>query len=225
MTRESYQDNLAELRADVQEMGDLVLDQLDRSLRAIETNDPELAETVIDRDETVNELYFDLESCCIDLFALQQPVASDLRFVAASFKIITDLERIGDLATNLAQYSLGTDQEWFSDIEIQNIGTDVNEMIEEALIAYETEDVERCHAIADRDDAVDALCQRASERVVRELIEHESTGTDAWDIEGLLDEVSRILLTIRDLERVGDHAVNIAGRTLYMADSDPTLIY
>lgn len=206
-------------------MGEFVLDQLERSLHAFELLDEELAETVIAQDEQVNQLYFDLESSCIDLFALQQPVASDLRFVAASFKIITDLERIGDLATNFAQYTLGMEREQFFDIEIQKIGTDVHEMVETAIETYRTEDIDLCHAIATQDDDVDALCQRASDRVARDLIEHEVASDSPWDVERILDDVSRILLTIRDLERVGDHAVNIAGRTLYMIDSNPELIY
>ena len=76
--------------------------------------------------------------------------------------------------------------------------------------------------VADRDDELDASCQHASEAVVRELIAGDP---DRWEVERLLDDVSRVLLTVRDLERVGDHAVNIAARTLYATDGDPELIY
>ena len=75
-----------------------------------------------------------------------------------------------------------------------------------------------------RDDDLDVLCQRASQRVARDLIEREVADGDSWAVERLLDDVSRLLLTIRDLERVGDHAVNIAARSLYMIESDPTLV-
>ncbi|MFC6770884.1 phosphate signaling complex protein PhoU [Halorubrum pallidum] len=222
MPREEYRESLDELRADVESMAKTVLDQLSQALDALERDDHGSAREVIDGDERVNQRYLDLEGDCIDLIALQQPVASDLRFVAASFKILTDLERIGDLATNLAGYTLAGSSEVISEGRIQNIGETAYNQVREAIDAYVDADPETCRAIAERDDELDALCQNASEAVVRELIASES---DRWEIEQLLDDVSRILLTIRDLERVGDHAVNIAARTLYMNDSDPELIY
>ncbi|WP_434521110.1 phosphate signaling complex protein PhoU [Halorubrum sp. AS12] len=220
--RKEYRESLAELRSEVESMGTAVLDQLSRALDALERDDHELAREVIDGDERINQRYLDLESDCIDLIALQQPVASDLRFVAASFKILTDLERIGDLATNLARYALAGSSDEIVEVQIQTIGETARGQVREALDAYVDADSAACRAIAERDDELDASCQNASEAVVRELIAGES---DRWEIERLLDDVSRLLLTIRDLERVGDHAVNIAARTLYMDDGDPKLIY
>jgi len=220
--REDYRESLDELRADVESMGREVLDQLGRSLDALERDDRGLAREVIDGDERVNQQYLDLEADCIELIALQQPVASDLRFVAASFKILTDLERIGDLATNLARYALAGSSEVISESRLRGIGETASKQAEKALDAYVEADPEACRAIAERDDDLDASCQNASEAVVRELVASEP---DRWDIERLLDDVSRLLLTVRDLERVGDHAVNIAARTLYMSDGDPELIY
>jgi phosphate transport system protein len=177
---------------------------------------------VIEGDDRVNERYLELEGDCIDLIALQQPVASDLRFVAASFKILTDLERIGDLATNLARYALAGSSELVSADRIRKIGEVAAGQVRDAVAAYVDADPEACRAVADRDDELDASCQHASEAVVRELIAGDP---DRWEVERLLDDVSRVLLTVRDLERVGDHAVNIAARTLYATDGDPELIY
>jgi phosphate transport system protein len=78
--------------------------------------------------------------------------------------------------------------------------------------------------VGDDDDEIDALCARASDAVAHDLIEREAA-TDAWELERLLDNVSRLLLTVRDFERIDDHTVNIATRTLYMVESDPELIY
>ena len=220
--REAYRESLDELRADIEAMANDVLGQLRRALTALENDDHALAREVIDGDDRINHRYLDLESDCIDLIALQQPVASDLRFVAASFKILTDLERIGDLATNLAGYALAGSSEVIGEVRIQRIGEIAYSQVRGALDAYLDADAEACRAIADRDDELDAACQNASEDVVRELIAGEP---DRWEIERLLDDVSRLLLTIRDLERVGDHAVNIAGRALYVSDGDPELIY
>jgi phosphate transport system protein len=207
-------------------MSELVLDRLRMGLSALEQKDEELAWEVIEGDEEVNQLYLDLEQDCIDLLALQQPVASDLRFIAASFKIITDLERIGDLATNFGEYSLDAERDVFPEVDIQEIAETVIEMVEDAMDAYNRKDPEQCYAIGAADDGVDERCEAASESVVRDLIEREITADSSeQEIERLMADVSRLLLTIRDVERVGDHAVNIAARTLYMVENDADLIY
>ncbi|WP_136716140.1 phosphate signaling complex protein PhoU [Halorientalis salina] len=228
MPRKDYQQKLEDLQDDVLYMSEVVLERFRMGLDALEQKDEELAQDVIEGDHEINQLYLDLEQDCIDLLALQQPVAGDLRFIAASFKVITDLERIGDLATNLGEYTLDATRDVYPDVDIQSIGEETLAMVEDAMMAYAEQDAEGCFAISDRDDDIDAHCERASELVVRDLIEtelEEQGKTDDEDIEQFLQEVSRMLLTIRDLERVGDHAVNIAARTLYMVENDDALIY
>jgi phosphate transport system protein len=226
MARQSYQDQLTELRENVLFMSELVLERVRKGLDALDRKDEQLAHEVIEGDHEINEMYLELEGDCIDLFALQQPVAGDLRFIAASFKIITDLERVADLATNLGGYALDAQQDLYPDVDIQSIGSAVVEMVETAMTAYAEDDVSTCHAVAERDDEVDAMCERASATVVRELIETElDTENGDRDVERFMTDVSRLLLTIRDLERVGDHAVNIAARTLYMVENDDSLLY
>ncbi|MEF8936417.1 phosphate signaling complex protein PhoU [Halobacteriaceae archaeon SHR40] len=224
MPRDEYQDHLKSLREDVLYMSEIVVDRLQMGLNSLERKDEELAREVIDGDHEINELYLDLEQDCIDLIALQQPVAGDLRFIAASFKIITDLERIADLATNLGEYTLDARQDTFPDVDVQEIGAATIEMIEESMIAYGDEDTEMCYRIAERDDDIDEMCETASELVARDLIEREGI-TSEEQIQETMQDVYRLLLTIRDLERVGDHAVNIAARTLYMVESDDDLLY
>ena len=226
MAREGFQEQLDDLRENVLYMSEVVLDRVRMGLRALEAKDEALAREVIEGDHEVNELYLDLEQDCIDLVALQQPVAGDLRFIAASFKIITDLERVADLATNLGDYTLAADRDLYPDVDVQGIGDAVVEMVGDAMVAYAEADVDACFAIDARDDDVDAMCEDASSAVVRDLIETEiDEGAPGQEIEALLGEVSRLLLTIRDLERVGDHAVNIAARTLYMVENSDELIY
>jgi len=226
MPREGFQEQLDDLREDVLFMSEVVLERLRMGLDALERKDEAQAEEVIERDDDVNRMYLELEQECIDLLALQQPVAGDLRFVAATFKILTDLERIGDLATNLGGYTLDAEREVFPEVDVQAIGTATIEMVEDAMAAYAERDAEACYAIADRDDDVDERCREASKLVVRDLIETELTGDETDpEIEALMTDVSRVLLTIRDLERVGDHAVNVAARTLYMVENDDDLLY
>jgi phosphate transport system protein len=133
---------------------------------------------------------------------------------------------VGDLASNLGGYTLDAERDLYPDVDIQAIGDAVVEMVEASMDAYAEEDVAACHAVAERDDEVDDMCERASNTVVRELIGTElDPGNDERDAERFMTDVSRLLLTIRDLERVGDHAVNVAARTLYMVESDDTLLY
>jgi phosphate transport system protein len=229
MPRNEYQAALTDLREDVLYMSELVSERLRMGLDALERKDEDLAEEVIEGDGEINRMYLDLEQDCMDLLALQQPVAGDLRFIAASFKIITDLERIADLATNLGQYAIDAERDVFPDVDIQRVGDYTLEMLDGAMHAYSEELPDRCHAVAEADADLDAMCEDASETVVRDLIESDEfgaeSGPDEGAIETLMQDVSRLLLTIRDLERVGDHAVNIAARTLYMIESDDELIY
>lgn len=225
MARKSYQEQLRELREDVLYMSEIVLERLRLGLDALEQKDEDLAWEVIEGDDEINEMYLELESSCIDLLALQQPVAGDLRFITASFKIITDLERIGDLAVNLGDYALEAHRDVFPDVDVQGIGDMVVEMVEDAMDAYDQNDSPACYDIAARDDDVDRRCEHAGQVVVRELLETRLEKGDDSEIDALLADVSRLLLTIRDLERVGDHAVNIAARTLYMVENNDELIY
>jgi len=224
MPRNEYQSQLADLRTDVLDMSDVVAERLELALEALETSDHALADEVIEGDSEINQLYLDLEKQCTDLIALQQPVAGDLRFIAASFKIITDLERIADLATNLGEYAKAGETSLFPEIDLQELGDVTLEMLEESMAAYAEEDREQCYVVDERDDDLDYLCEVASDTVVRELIERDQMDDDE-EIEAFMEDVSRFLLTIRDIERIGDHSVNIAARALYMIDNNDELIY
>ncbi len=221
MPRAEYREQLETLRNDVVAMGEIVLDRYDMALAARHQGDPDLAVKVREGDREINEQYLALERDCIDLFALQQPVATDLRFVASSFKIVTDLERIGDLATNLAADPAAPSYEHFPTVDIDGIAADARIMVADALAAYATDDTQACWEIAERDDVLDGACEAAAEGVVTELVRARPSD----GVEDLLGAASRLLVTIRDLERVGDHAENIAARTLYMIDHDDSLLF
>jgi len=243
MARREFQARLDGLKQRVLDMGSLVRSRLDRALRALVDRDEALARSVVANDEDVNDRYLAIESECISLLALQQPVAGDLRVVTASFKIITDLERIADLATNLARYALESSGDRFPEIDLGELGALASRMVEDALEAYAIGDDEwACREVAALDDDLDARCEHASAVVVRYLLDFEfarddggydrrNDGVDGDDrernaatVDRLLGDVSLLLYTIRDLERIGDHAVNVAARTLYMVESDSTLI-
>ena len=222
MTRDSYESQLDELKADVEAMGDLVVERLRDAATAYEEGDESLGATVADGDETINELYLELESDCIDLLALQQPVAGDLRLVAATFKILTDLERIGDLASNLGRYVQSAGDERLTAVPVADIADMAIAQVETAIEAYVEADPGLCRTVASHDTDLDQRCEAAADDLVRFLVNYEATPDE---LEALLADTQRFLLTVRDLERVGDHAVNIAARTLYMIDNDDGLIY
>jgi phosphate transport system protein len=225
MARERFETALDDLRDDLVEMGTVVLRQLRAAASALETGDEGLARRIVDGDAEVNERYLDIERQCIDLFALQQPLAGDLRRVAATFKISTDVERIGDLAVNLAQYATDLERDLFSAVSLSDIAETAIELVEDALEAFATEaDAWGCHEIADRDTELDAMCAHAGDVVARTLVEHRAEDENDDGIQELVEDVSTLLLTIRDLERVGDHAVNIAARTLFVTEADDSLL-
>jgi len=221
MARREYQESLETLRSEVEAMGELVVERLDRGLDALERKDVDAAEAVIEGDAEINEAYLDLEAACIDLFALQQPVASDLRFVAASFKILTDLERIGDLATNFGRYTLAADRQRLPEDDVYDVGNDARDMVVDAIDAMADLDADMARDVIQRDDDVDRLWMVVS-RIFRSTLRTPKAAEEL----GLPREVCfDYQSAARQLERVADHAVNVAARTLYMIDNDPELIY
>ncbi|ELY86993.1 phosphate signaling complex protein PhoU [Natrinema altunense] len=237
MTREDYRARLERLRDAVVAIGDRVHAQLDDAVTALFTDDRALARAVIASDDAVNDRSLELERECLDLLALHQPVAGDLRFVVAAFKIVTDLERIGDLATNLAAYTLDStgSSPPLPDVDFERLAALALEQVERALEAFVADDVEACFDIADRDDELDGRCASVTERIVRTLIERrieDGRRNGGWlrdgdsrpPVEDVITDVSRTFVIVRDLERVGDHAVNVAARTVYALENSEELL-
>jgi len=223
MSRRPFDRQLDSLRADVVALGETVAERLRRAASALEADDETMAEAVIAGDDEINERYLEIERNCIHLFALQQPVANDLREVAGAYKISTDIERIGDLAVNVAEYTLGLTRELYPEVPLADLTETAVRMVEDAVETYaESGDTWRCHELADRDTELDAMCAHAGEVITRALLEHDPG--DAEDVEGLVADVTTLMLVVRDLERVGDHAVNIAARTLYITAGDESLL-
>ena len=222
MARDRYRDRLATLRTDVVLFGELVVERYESAVAAAEAGDLRAADRIVNGDDEINRRYLELEGDCIDLIARNQPVAGDLRLITASFKILTDLERIADLATNLAErteYGSGIHPA----VDLGSLGLTAGEMVAAAVEAYENDDRAACRAVAADDDTLDSDCAAATQRIIRELLAERAGDDD--ERARTADTTTRGLLTVRDIERVGDHAVNIAARTLYMLDSDDELLY
>jgi len=226
MARNQYDERLTTLRTDIVLLAETVLERYEDAVDAMAAGDTRRADQIVRQDDEINSRYLALEQECTTLIARRQPVASELRLVTASFKILTDLERIADLAVNLAARTEYGTAELHDAIDIRTLGMTAGEMVATAVDAYETETSDACRAVATADNELDEDCETANKRLIRELIAERTTdGRDERELAATVDRTTRALLTVRDIERVGDHAVNIAARTLYMIDSDAELLY
>ena len=200
---------LAELRENVLYMSEVVLERLRMGLDALEQKDDDLAWEVIEGDDEVNEMYLDLEKQCIDLLALQQPVASDLRFVAASFKILTDLERIGDHCRNLARntHYLAPLSNPLRETPIPEMADLSRTMLRDVQHAFLEKDRVLARKVIARDMRVNRLHRRAFETLV-ELAESPE----------YVEASAHLITAIKALERIADHVKNIANHVIFLVE-------
>jgi phosphate transport system protein len=192
-------------------MGGLVEDQILRVMTALLERDSELAQEVIDRDRQVNVYDVEVDEKCVELLALHQPKARDLRFITTAMKIVTDLERIGDQAVNIAQRALELNREpqLKPYIDLPRMATSAQRMVRESLDAFVSRDTELARRVCAEDAEVDAL----KEQIFRELL------TFMMEDARTIPRAIRLILISRFLERVADHATNIAEMVIYRVDS------
>jgi phosphate transport system protein len=206
-----FQDELEVLKARLLEMGGLAEDRVRLAVRALVDRDLGLIERVLVGDDTINRLHIEIDDRCFKLLALHQPMAVDLRSIVSAVKINTDLERVGDLAINIAEAA----QRYVQHppvkelIDIPRMATIAQAMLRDALDAFVRRDLELAEDVLDRDDELDSL----KTQVFRALIEHMTH--DAGTIEPALD----LVLISRHLERIGDHATNVAEDVIFMVSA------
>ncbi len=200
-TRKLYDDELKELSAALIRMGTAAIDAVTRSMQALKTFDKQLAKEIIEDDANINAMERDIETMCLKLILKQQPVATDLRKISTAIKMITDIERIGDAASDIAEISMYHDSISFPDLqdEVLKMAESAKEMVAAAIDAYVKGDLELAKETMKKDDVVDAYFIK---------IRHElgsSIYKETHDIETVID----YLMIVKYLERIGDHAVNI----------------
>jgi phosphate transport system protein len=205
-----FHEELDALKQTLLAMGGLVEDQIRRVMRALVERDDALAREVIDRDRQVNTYDVEVDEKCVELLALHQPTASDLRFITTAMKIVTDLERIGDQAVNIAQRAieLGREPQLKPYIDLPRMAEKAEQMVKESLDAFVNRDTELARRVCAEDEAVDAL----REQVFRELL------TFMMEDPRTIPRAIRLILISRFLERVADHATNIAEMVVYMVE-------
>jgi phosphate transport system protein len=206
-----FHEELEALKQTLLAMGGLVEDQIRRVMRALLERDSVLAQEVIDRDARVNAYDVEVDEKCVELLALHQPAAGDLRFITTAMKIVTDLERIGDQAVNIAQRSLelNVEPQLKPYIDLPVMAERAQRMVKESLYAFVARDTALARRVCSEDAAVDAL----KEQIFRELL------TFMMADPRTIPRAIRLILISRFLERVADHATNIAEMVIYMVDS------
>ena len=206
-----FQDELEQLKARLLEMGGLAEEQVRLAVKALVHRDRDLIAQVLIGDDPLNALHIEVDNRCFTLLALYQPMAVDLRAIVAAVKINTDLERVGDLAINIAEAA----QRYVGHppvkklIDIPRMANIAQGMLRDALDAFVRRDTALAQSVLDQDDELDAL----KTQIFRELLTYMLA--DPSTIEPALD----LILVSRHLERIGDHATNVAEDVIFMVSA------
>jgi phosphate transport system protein len=210
MTRATFEHQLDEIQQDMLVMAYMVELAIERSITALKTRDVELARQVIADDLKINEKRYDIEEKCLEILAMQAPMAGDLRAVVAILHIIVDLERMGDHAEGSAKVAIMLSDEppLKPYIDIPRMAEISISMLHESLEAFKHRDVNLARRICDRDDEVDALY----DQVYRELLVYMLNDPTT------IERATHVTWIAHNLERIADRVTNICERVVYMVD-------
>lgn len=203
--REKYEIQLAQLNSSVLSMGKMIEVAIESSILALMGRDVEAAKTVHANDENIDNMEREIESLCMRLLLQQQPMATDLRFITAALKMITDMERIGDHAVDIADLVLNlSDLKYSGMSEISEISSEIIGMIHDSIQSYIERDYNKAKDVIARDDLVDNLYHIIKKDLIEKIKKTE---------EG--EQILDYFLIAKYFERIGDHAVNIAERVVF----------
>ena len=210
--RKEYIEDLEKLKEEVLRMGELAKESAKNAIKALVQRDTELASKILKENAVIDELEFDIENRCMKLIALQQPMAVDLRTIGTCVKIITDFDRISDLAGDVAVIVQRIADEPHAKplIDIPRMSEISQGMISDCLKAFSTGDIKILEDFSERDDVIDALFDQIRRELMMIMIEKPRGIANA----------SHLLFVGLHLERIGDHACNIASRIIYMVTGE-----
>jgi phosphate transport system protein len=206
-----FQEELEQLKTRLLEMGGLAEEQVRLAVKALTERDRELVALALNGDEPINRLHIEIDGRCFTLLALHQPMAVDLRAIVAAVKINTDLERVGDLAINIAEAARRYAQHAPVKklIDIPRMANIAQNMLRDSLDAFVRRDTDLAQRVLSEDDKLDDLKTQIFRELLTYMLQDPST------IEGALD----LILISRHLERIGDHATNIAEDVIFMVSA------
>jgi len=213
-SRKSFHTELKDLENEMLKMGSVVGESISKSIEALMNKDLELAEEVIKDDDIIDNYELDIEEKCTRLIALQQPVAIDLRKIIVISKLVTDLERIGDNASNIAHRveDIG-DQPLIKEMQdLPGMRDKVVQQLRESLEAFVEMDIDKAKKVAARDKEVNQLDKQITAELLT-VMENDSSS---------IEQGTSLMFISRFLERIGDHSTNICERTVYMKTGEWT---
>ena len=192
-------------------MAALVEEAIRGSVQSLVKRDTNLAQNVFDGEDRINRMENEIEDMCLKLLALRQPMAVDLRFITSALKIVTDLERMGDQAVNIAERSVSLNQEpqLKPYIDIPRMAEIVLSMVRDVLDAFVNKNSKLARSVCERDDLVDGL----NDQVFRELLTFMISDPKS------ITRAVHLMIVSRCLERIADHATNIAEDVIFMVDA------
>ncbi|MDH5580055.1 MAG: phosphate signaling complex protein PhoU [Betaproteobacteria bacterium] len=210
MSHRHFDEELAELKTKLVRMASLAEDQIDKALAALVKRDSALACRVIEQDHNVNALDVEIDEDCIRLLALHQPAARDLRLVTTAMKISTELERISDLAENVCERTIELNEEpqLKPYIDIPRMGNLARVMVKESIDAFVKDDSALARKVLAHDDLVDDLMEQVFRELLSFMIEDPHT----------ISRAIRLSFIAKYIERVADHATNIAELVVYLVE-------
>jgi phosphate transport system protein len=208
MVRQVFQEQIRELLEDLLEMGQMVADSIDSSIQALAKQDEELAQQVIDYDDEINALQYDIDEKCLVLIATQQPMAGDLRAILSVSNIAAELERIGDYTEGIAKLAIKLAGRPLLKplIDIPRMAEEGRRMLMASLEAFARQNVAAAGEIGDADDVVDALYDQVYRELLVYMMEDPRTITQA----------TYLLWVAHNLERIADRTTNIAERVIFL---------
>ncbi len=208
VTRHSYDQELTFLRQALLNMGIAVAKAIDEAVTSLAQQDNELAQKVMDYDDEIDRMEIDIEDKCMVLIARQQPIARDLRVIGTGLKITTDLERMGDHAYDIAKIALALSNQPLIKplVDIPRMASMSQKMLKDSLEAYTTLDIGLAEQVCINDDEVDNIYSQVFRELLTYMMEDPKTITQA----------TQLIFVARYLERIADHATNIAEWTIYL---------
>jgi phosphate transport system protein len=205
-----FDEELRELKESLLYEGSLVQKAVNSAIEALQNRDSDLARKVIEDDDLINTKEVEIDEFCLKLTALRQPAAKDLRFINTAIKINYDLERMGDMAVNVCErvLELNLEQQLKPYIDIPNVAEIAQNMVKDSLDAFVKEDVDLAWKVTYADEKVDQL----TEQIFRELLTYMSEDLKT------ISRATRLLFISKYLERLADHAVNIAELVIFLVE-------
>ena len=210
--RQRFINQLRELNIKLLKMGSMVENIIEVSVQSLVNKDLDMARKVYELDDKIDELELEIEKDCMQLLALQQPMAKDLRTIGTILKIITDLERMGDHAVNIAKITIKIGDAPLIKplIDIPRMAKLAENMVSKSLDAFMKEDVELAKEVALEDEAVDEIYEDIYMELIEMMIEKPE----------IIQQATYLLFIGRYLERIADHATNVGERIIYMVTGE-----